>query len=273
MIVASILFCSGIFFADAPEPTPVPLLSGAPQIDGKYEPLWDECPEVQLERSGFDGPLSLRAAVNGERLFLLLRFPCKTPMVKHKPWLWNAAAQRFTVGPEREDSLCIRLLLAERPGAVSCDVWNWGACRLNEGAADDLLQVFSLDCPSRGLKSVAPDGTPQYLVTTPDEGMRPWSSNYDVKTLHLNPNRYEPGPSIIGSRVDVKCKGEWKEGFWTVEFSRALDTVQIDDLRLVPWSLVQLDVVRTLESPPGPLAFGADRSGLIRLRLPEAPQP
>ncbi len=272
MIVHSLLFISRIFFADAPEPTPVPLLSVAPQVDGKYEPLWDDCPEVKLERAGFEDPLTLRAAVNGERLFLILRFPCKSPMTKHKPWVWNAAAQRFAVGPEREDSLCLRLLLAERPGAVSCDVWNWGACRLNEGAADDLLQVFSLDSPSHALKSVAPDGTPQYLVTTPDEGLRPWSGNYDVKTLHLNPSRYEPLPPT-GSRMDVKCKGEWKDGFWTVEFSRALDTVQIDDLRLVWGSLLQLDVVRTLESPPGPLAFGAERSGLIRLRLPEAPQP
>ncbi len=272
MIAAQLLFISRIFFADVPEPTLVPLLSGAPQVDGKYEPLWDDCPEVKIAASGFEGPISLRAAVNGERLFLLLRFPCTAPMTKHKPWLWNASSQRFIVGPEREDSLCLRFLQAERPGAVSCDVWYWGACRLNEGAADDLLQVFSLDSPTHALKSVSPDGTPQYLVTMPDEGLRPWSGNYDVTTLHLNPSRYEPLPPT-GSRMDVKCKGEWKEGFWTVEFSRALDTVQIDDLRLVSGSLVSLDLVRTLESPPGPMAVGAERSPLIRLRLPEAPQP
>ncbi|MEN9359968.1 MAG: hypothetical protein RL095_1503 [Verrucomicrobiota bacterium] len=272
MIAAPLLLLCHSFFAEAPDPCPVPQLGSAPQIDGRYEPLWEECPEVKLERPGFEGPVSLRAAVNGDRVYLVLRFPCKEPMTKHKPWLWNAAERRFVVGPEREDSLCIRLLQSERPGAVTCDTWYWGACRLSEGAADDLLQVFSLEEPAQSLKSVAPDGTPHFLVSTPDEGLRPWSGNYDVKTLHLNPNRYEALPPT-GSRMDVKCKGEWKEGFWTVEFSRALDTVQTDDLRLVPGSLLQLDVVRTMESPPGPLAPGGDRSRLLRLRFPEAPQP
>lgn len=34
-----------------------------------------------------------------------------------------------------------------------------------------------------------------------------------------------------GSRSDIKAKGKWKDGFWTIEFCRALKTNHSDDIQ------------------------------------------
>jgi hypothetical protein len=47
-----------------------------------------------------------------------------------------------------------------------------------------------------------------------------------------------------GSRADVRAKGVWRDGIWTVEFSRKLATNNLDDIQFNVGQVYQLGVSR-----------------------------
>ena len=47
-----------------------------------------------------------------------------------------------------------------------------------------------------------------------------------------------------GSRADIRAKGAWRDGVWTVEMARRLDTGNPDDLQLDPTQSYQFGVSR-----------------------------
>ena len=48
-------------------------------------------------------------------------------------------------------------------------------------------------------------------------------------------NRYEAAKPA-GSRGDVAAKGEWRNGYWTIEFARKFNTGHNDDVQFDPKS-------------------------------------
>jgi hypothetical protein len=46
--------------------------------------------------------------------------------------------------------------------------------------------------------------------------------------------KYELSSSVSGSIADVSARGVWRDGYWTLELSRVLDTGHPDDVVLHP---------------------------------------
>ena len=47
-----------------------------------------------------------------------------------------------------------------------------------------------------------------------------------------------------GSRADVRAKGLWRDGVWSIEFARKLDTGHKDDLVMAPGGVYLFGVSR-----------------------------
>ena len=98
------------------------------------------------------------------------------------------------------------------------------------------------------------DGRPMYRLKdglTMDNTPRPFMED----VVAINPGDvFEAGqrePFVVGvkgatwggSKDDIITHGTWKDGVWTVEFSRKLDTGFADDIKFVPGSAATFAVI------------------------------
>ncbi len=73
-------------------------------------------------------------------------------------------------------------------------------------------------------------GKRMYLFRPQDKGISCFETKlYDKYEGDRVPGYVHRIPS--GSVADIKAKGLWDEGFWTIEFSRCLNTGQEDDVQ------------------------------------------
>ncbi len=68
------------------------------------------------------------------------------------------------------------------------------------------------------------------LIRKGDSGTPAYKSEIPVKYDSDIVHRFI-SQAPTGSRADIKAKGKWKNGIWTIEFGRALDTGNSDDIR------------------------------------------
>ena len=111
------------------------------------------------------------------------------------------------------------------------------------GYADDKTHVYSpLQTPNSKFV-ISKSGLRFYLVRKGDSGEAAY------KTI-IHPDRIgDRAPTYRhvtprGSRADVRAKGVWRDGTWTVEFSRKLMTGQIDDIQFDRRKAYQFGVSR-----------------------------
>ncbi|UCD35530.1 MAG: hypothetical protein JSU90_01485, partial [Nitrospiraceae bacterium] len=74
-------------------------------------------------------------------------------------------------------------------------------------------------------------GTPAFKSTLQVE----YAGDVVPRFTHVTPS---------GSAGDVQAKGQWKDGMWTIEFSRALNTGNTDDVAFNPDKAYQFGVSR-----------------------------
>ena len=74
-----------------------------------------------------------------------------------------------------------------------------------------------------------------------DRGLSSWFSKYFVSFGEASVARFYPR-TPEGSAGDVKAKGTWESGLWTVEFCRKLDTGYPDDMKLSVKSNAHLSI-------------------------------
>jgi hypothetical protein len=223
----------------------------APNVDGKADdPVWVRAPKLSLEAErklepnlGAKTRVSLQSVHTSSKIFFLVTWEDDSESTEHKPWVWNAGKSLYEEGPQRED-MCA--LAFEHTGAFTADmfspeeaawdVWHWKAGRTNpQGFAMDKLHCYTRTQPEGKAKQYdARDGKPLWIARPEDAG-----DTVEVKTpapaefAGEKVAQYAPGKPA-GSTADVLAKGTWKDGRWTLELVRSLETGQGDDTRFDP---------------------------------------
>ncbi len=247
--------------ASAPEPAPpepaetdqdtgnllrAPRVTRPPRVDGQADdPAWADAPEIRVPLGGGPGPeaLTVRAVHDGSRVYVLVRWADRTRDALYRPWVWDPAQGTYHQNDQADDGLALSLFSTPDLGdtcmlqgkGMEADLWLWRAfwSDISGLAVDARLQVSRTRLP-RSNPYPARDGSGQLWVRREsDRGALGWSFFIPVEFQGAVVPSYKPSRAA-GSRGDVQARGQWKDGAWTVELSRALDTRHPDDVPLAP---------------------------------------
>jgi hypothetical protein len=207
-------------------------------LDGEIDD-WANIAGITVPLSGTGGAdrVELKAALRGERIYVLAVWEDPTENSLHKPYVWNEELQAYDKTETMEDRLAIAFALRGDFSAdkldgseFEADVWHWKASRSNPaGLAHDKHWKVSRT-PFEGSRAFeTPSGDIIHLARPSDAGdwlykhVRFFLKQADVMPL------YEVNLHPQGSIADVQAKGVWREGRWYLELSRALSTGREDD--------------------------------------------
>lgn len=220
----------------------VPVIE-APTIDGiGDETVWATAPVVTTLDYSSQREITLQSVYTGDMVFFLVTFPDKTASETHKTWVWDAKEDIYREGPDREDVFLFKWsmsgnavsMVLREPEPHRADIWFWKAYRSNPaGYADDKWQAFTYE-PSESARSIqSPKYGTLYFLRQGDTGEPAYEEKYYYEYQGDTISKYQPRQPT-GSRGDVRAKGKWREGQWTIELSRKLDTGSDDDVQFVP---------------------------------------
>ncbi len=224
-----------------------------PDIDGRSdEAVWSAAkPVITHDRvAGID--ITLKAVYTEDSIFMLVTFPDPSESRDHKTMIWNADQQYYRTGNNREDTFVIKWSMEPIPVDLSissdesyrADIWFWKAHRTDpSGYADDKYHLYSNTQLPDGDMVISKLGHVFYLSRSGDEGNAAYRDIvYEQYAADRLPKYERVTPT--GSRADVRAKGGWHDGAWSVEFARRLKTGHIDDLELDPRGFYQFGVSR-----------------------------
>lgn len=222
---------------------PLKLITGAPEIDGKAsEQIWQEAAAITTHDRVNDLPITIKGIYNDTDVFFLVSFPDPDESRSHKSWTWDRGREIYTVGNDREDIFVIKWNMEPKSANLSiyadnpyqADIWYWKACRTDSaGYADDKMHFLSPEEDRNATRMVSNSGKTMYLLRVGDDG----ESAYRVNLISEYQGDIVPRFSIhqpTVSRGDVKAKGVWQNGMWTLEFRRKLVTGNQDDIQFTP---------------------------------------
>lgn len=218
----------------------------APTIDGDAgDPVWSRATPITTRDHIADIEITLRSVHTDDEVFILVQFPDPTENRTHKTLIWDDAEKRYRSGPQREDTFVFKWNMEPYPVDLSvsankpyrADIWYWKAHRTDStGYADDKVHMYGITDLKHATKVISKDGRRFYLYRTGDQGQAAYQSvMVDEYTEPQIPKFRFQEPT--GSRADVRAKGTWKDGVWTIEFGRKLQTGHDDD--------VQFEIPRT----------------------------
>ena len=111
------------------------------------------------------------------------------------------------------------------------DIWFWKAHRTDHaGFADDKIQHYTTTRDKKAKMLISSEGNVFYLQREGDAGDPAFQPLLYAGYVREQMPKYEL-VTPAGSRADIRAKGEWQAGNWTIEFSRQLDTGHHDDVR------------------------------------------
>lgn len=213
----------------------------SPEIDGlDKEQFWQKLSGITVHDIVANIDIELKAAHNGEYIYFLASYPDKDESRLHRALVWKEDDKTYQNGPTREDVLVIKWgmtgletdlsLSADKP--YRADIWYWKAHRTDHaGYADDKIQYYAATRNKKSLLLISKSGKIFHLLRKGDAGESAYSPKLqDSYTENTVPkyNLREPQ----GSRADVRAKGSWVDGRWTIEFARKLQTGNSDDLQM-----------------------------------------
>jgi len=257
MIAAAGLFPAAALLADELPPITIAVgaLSAQPTVDGQLDD-WSEAtwydvpikPAVDGDTKNRTGEITVRLAstVVGDRIYIAMRWPDQKADTSYKDWVWSGS--KYRRGKNVDDMVALRFdmagdydscMLSEQEYEV--DVWRWSAGRSNPaGYATDMWQLITTRFLDQAAEYEGPSGKMVYIRKGKDEGTAIYANtrpNRKVKTADSLPG-IQQNSAPDGSVADVRAKGVWADGFWNLEFSRALDTGNSDDAALNQGSAV-----------------------------------
>lgn len=210
-----------------------------PIVDGdSADAAWEKAQPIVTHDDQADIDIVLRAVYTANEIFFLVDFPDPDESRWHKSWVWDKDREIYKVGVDREDLFVFKWNMRAQPLDLSLkankpyksDVWFWKACRTDPvGYADDRMQLLSSVSMKGSSELIDGKGRKMYLLRSVDGGKAAYQtllpSEYGGYTLPRFKNVLP-----TGSRSDVKAKGIWRDGNWMVEFGRALNTGNDDDV-------------------------------------------
>ena len=212
----------------------------APMIDGTdLDAAWQSAAPVVSRDLVAGIEVTLKAVYTADEVFVLVQFPDQTVNRSHKMLRWNDALQLYEIGPAREDTFVLKWsmepdvvdLSLSSDRSYTADIWYWKANRTDHaGHADDKVQRYSLAEIPRAKRLLSKSGRLFYLTRSGDKG----SPAYEV--LVYGEHIGDQVPMYLyhmpqGSRADVRARGKWEDGIWTIEFGRRLITGHQDDVQ------------------------------------------
>lgn len=245
----------------------------APQLDGKPDALWSGAPKIVIPiYAGKPGRInvSMKALYDSQYIYFFIRWADKTKSLNRVYDFRGGAWQKrkgnedrfgimFDIGNRIADFnqagcqiVCHggKYMSTNKPGEKT-DVWHWKSQRTNPlGYADD--QWVQHEAKQKGheftgRKSDKKSGG-SYKSNFDKIKKQPkfFDGGMGGPILKKNAKPYAGGaiegavaPREMlarpkGSRGDIDAKGVWKNGMWTLELRRKLDTGHPDDVVFVP---------------------------------------
>ena len=235
------------YVAPKREPREITLVSipidAAPVIDGRAnESFWEAAPAITTLDYSSQRPITLRSAHGKGEIFFLVSFPEEFPQETHKTWVWDRKEEVYREGTDREDVFIFKWSMSgngvdlrlREPMPHKADIWFWKAFRTNPaGYADDKGQGVSTKGGPMARKLQSAKYGTLFFERWGDTGKPPWEEKvfYDFQGDRLA--QFAPRQPT-GSRGDVRAKGAWAKGQWTIEFARKLKTGHDDDVVFTP---------------------------------------
>lgn len=254
----------------------------APDLHNPSDPAWNASPPTSVLDVVANIKVELRTLHDGDHVYIQASFPDPTENRTHRQLVWDPVKKTYVDGPEREDVLIFkwsmvshdtRLTLHEDTPYVA-DEWFWKAHRSDHaGYADDKIQIYSTNPSPDAKPLLSKSGKIFYLTRKGDEGQEaadtilyPEYAGDRVPKFRL----VQPG----GSRADIRAKGHWENGKWTVTFARKLVTGHSDDVafsldKSYPFGVSRFEIAGR-EPEPGteePLYGSGDVGEILDLRF------
>ena len=237
--------------------------SQVPLVDGlETEDAWKNVEAVTTFDPIAQVEITIKSVYTDTTLYFLVSFPDKDESRRHKSWTWDKEKKRYDEGPDREDVFVFKWKLSDSTKDLSifsdeayeADIWFWKAERTDpQGFADDKIQRLFNYQTKNSFEVLSKSGNKMYIQRQGDSGRSSYKSKILVDYEGDVIQRFE-SRQPESSRADIKAKGAWKDGRWTIEFARALVTGNGDDVNF-----------HTLDKPYG---FGVSRHEIAG-RLPD----
>ena len=235
------------YVAPKREPREMTLVSTAvaeaPVIDGRAgEASWEKAPAITTLDHSSQRPITLRSVHAKGEIFFLVTFPEEIQHATHKTWVWDKKEEVYREGPDREDVFVFKWSMSgndvdlrlREPMPHRADIWFWKAHRTNpSGYADDKMQALSHKAGPMARKVPTKQYGTLYFDRWGDEGKPPWEHKMFFEYKGDALDQFAPRQPT-GSRGDIRAKGVWAKGQWTIEFARKLNTGHDDDVLLKP---------------------------------------
>jgi len=211
-----------------------------PVIDGDInEQVWENVKPVPIKDQASGTMILLRSVYSGDKVYFSVLFNDSVENPLHKPWLWVKDKESYETGAHREDTFVFKWNMMDKKVDLSnfsddsymADVWYWKANRTNPaGYADDKNQKLSDSQAEKSTEIESLTGKKRFLSRHSDKGKPAYTEFKPTTYTEALVDRY-PKSMPEGSRADVIAKGQWKNGNWTIEFERKLDTGHSDDVQ------------------------------------------
>ncbi len=240
-LITLVLVCFGVSSSCFGEQTLQAIhIDEPPVIDGvTNDPAWKKAQEIVSLDKVSQLPITLKAVYSDTELYFQVSFPDQDESRTHKSWTWDKGREIYTVGHDREDTLILKWSMLPETVDLSifshtphhADIWFWKACRTDPaGYADDKTHVLN-QAEERGATKInSQSENVMYLLRRGDNG----ASAYGIDLITDYQDKIMPRyitQQPTGSRSDVKAKGIWENGTWTIEFRRDLSTGYQDDIQ------------------------------------------
>ena len=214
-------------------------ISQSPLVDGlETEEVWKNVEAVTTFDAIAQIDIAIKSVYSDSDIFFLVSFADKDESRTHRSWIWNKETEIYDEGPDREDIFVFKWKLDQNTENLSvfsdesheADIWYWKAARTDPlGFADDKIHRFYNYPAKDSFEVTTKSGGKMYLQRQGDIGR----SSFKTKILIDYQGNEAPRYTVRNpefSRADVKAKGVWKDGRWTIEFARALVTDNTDDV-------------------------------------------
>jgi len=214
-----------------------PVLDGSPD-----DAVWKGAGKYTIKDNRTGDDITLRAIYTKDKVSFLVTYPDSSADIRHKPLVWDKETKLYKPGPQREDGFAFKWSMEENDVNLSnfsddnyiADVWYWKAARTNPaGYSDDKSHILSSIAGKKAAELTSKKGVKRYLMRKGDNG-KSASKKHILAEFQGDIVDQYVSQTPEGSRADVAAKGVWKDGYWTIELSRRLDTGHQDDLQFSP---------------------------------------